>query len=237
MGLFGWCLFLALSRRPTRERGQEKGFKCKEKVRVSYCRKDGVLGSGEGIGSLGKGIRELLLKGGCGGLVGQPRQESVLERQEWDNEGGRGFPELSDTKSTADHMWEFWRKRLRASHRRGGDTGDGCSLSCVLLFAAPWAIAHQAPLSMGFSRQEYWVGYHSVLQGIFLTLGWNLCFFSALVGGFFTHWATWGWKEMASGVLALLGCHCIFPELSLHIPPAQHSWPSPPACAWDPWRV
>ena len=38
---------------------------------------------------------------------GQPRQESVLERQGWDNEGGRGFPELGDPKSTADQMWEF----------------------------------------------------------------------------------------------------------------------------------
>ena len=28
------------------------------------------------------------------------------------------------------------------------------SLSCVWLFATPWTIAHQAPLSMGFSRQE-----------------------------------------------------------------------------------
>ena len=26
------------------------------------------------------------------------------------------------------------------------------------LFATPWSIAHQAPLSMGFSRQEYWRG-------------------------------------------------------------------------------
>ena len=32
---------------------------------------------------------------------------------------------------------------------------DAQSLSCVLCFATPWAIAHQAPLSMGFSRQEY----------------------------------------------------------------------------------
>ena len=32
------------------------------------------------------------------------------------------------------------------------------SLSCVRLFATPWAVAHQAPLSMGFSRQEYWSG-------------------------------------------------------------------------------
>ena len=29
-------------------------------------------------------------------------------------------------------------------------------LSHVRLFAIPWTIAHQAPLSMGFSRQEYW---------------------------------------------------------------------------------
>ena len=31
-------------------------------------------------------------------------------------------------------------------------------LSRVQLFAAPGTVAHQAPLSMGFSRQEYWSG-------------------------------------------------------------------------------
>jgi len=25
-------------------------------------------------------------------------------------------------------------------------------------FATPWTVAHQAPLSMGFPRQEYWSG-------------------------------------------------------------------------------
>ena len=29
-------------------------------------------------------------------------------------------------------------------------------LSQVQLFATPWTVAHQAPLSMGLSRQEYW---------------------------------------------------------------------------------
>ena len=50
----------------------------------------------------------------------------------------------------------------------GKNTGVGChfllqcmkvkvkSLSCVQLFATPWTAAHQAPPSMGFSRQEYW---------------------------------------------------------------------------------
>ena len=31
-------------------------------------------------------------------------------------------------------------------------------LSRVRLFASPWTVAYQAPLSMGFSRQEYWSG-------------------------------------------------------------------------------
>ena len=47
---------------------------------------------------------------------------------------------------------------------------DVCTLSCfsrVQLFVTPWTIARQAPLSIGFSRQEYWVGY----QGLFPTRG------------------------------------------------------------------
>ena len=32
------------------------------------------------------------------------------------------------------------------------------SFSRVRLFATPWTVAYQAPLSMGFSRQEYWSG-------------------------------------------------------------------------------
>ena len=39
-----------------------------------------------------------------------------------------------------------------------------CMLSCFIcsvaawLFATPWTVARQAPLSMGFSKQEYWSG-------------------------------------------------------------------------------
>ena len=50
----------------------------------------------------------------------------------------------------------------------GKNTGVGChfllqcvkvkSLSRVRLLATPWTPAYQAPLSMGFSRQEYWSG-------------------------------------------------------------------------------
>ena len=46
-----------------------------------------------------------------------------------------------------------------------------CSyLSHIWLSATPWAVACQAPLSLGFSRQGYTgVGCHGLLQGIFLT--------------------------------------------------------------------
>ena len=32
------------------------------------------------------------------------------------------------------------------------------SLSHVQLFVTPWTVTRQAPLSMGFSRQDYWSG-------------------------------------------------------------------------------
>ena len=32
------------------------------------------------------------------------------------------------------------------------------SLSHVQLLVTPWTVVHQAPLSVGFSRQEYWSG-------------------------------------------------------------------------------
>ena len=41
-------------------------------------------------------------------------------------------------------VWQFW--------------SEVNSLSHVRLFATAWTVASQAPLSMGFSRQEYWSG-------------------------------------------------------------------------------
>ena len=42
-------------------------------------------------------------------------------------------------------------------------------ICCVRLFVTPWAAAHQAPLFMGFSRQEYLSGLHFLRHGIFPT--------------------------------------------------------------------
>ena len=40
-------------------------------------------------------------------------------------------------------------------------------LQSVWPFATLWTVAHHAPLSMGFSKQECWSGLPSLLQGIF----------------------------------------------------------------------
>ena len=48
------------------------------------------------------------------------------------------------------------------------------SVSHVWLFRTAWTGAHQALLSMEFSRQEYWSGLPFPLQGMFPTQGWNL---------------------------------------------------------------
>ena len=50
---------------------------------------------------------------------------------------------------------------------------------CLTLFATPWTIPCQAPLSMGFPGKTAGAGCHSLLQGIFPTQGWNL---------FLLHW-------------------------------------------------
>ena len=49
-------------------------------------------------------------------------------------------------------------------------------------FATPWTITCQAPLSMGFPRQEYWSGCCFLPQGIFLTQGANPCLLHWQVG-------------------------------------------------------
>ena len=64
--------------------------------------------------------------------------------------------------------------------------------SCVQLFVALWTIVHQAPLSMVFSKQEYWSGLPCPLPGDLPNPGIKTaCLgFPALAGRFFTTNAT-----------------------------------------------
>ena len=71
-----------------------------------------------------------------------------------------------------------------------------CVLTCfsrVQLFETPWTVAHQAPLSMGFSKQEYWSGLPCPPPGDLPNPGTEPESLTspALAGGFFTTNATW----------------------------------------------
>ena len=66
-------------------------------------------------------------------LVGRSRGEGIL-----------GFPDGPDGKESASNVGDLSSIPGLGSH--------------VRLFATPWTIARQAPLSLGFSRQEYWSG-------------------------------------------------------------------------------
>ena len=66
-------------------------------------------------------------------------------------------------------------------------------LSHIWLFVTLWTVAHQAPLSMGFSRQEYCHGFSCPPPGYLpdpVTEQATLAFL-ALAGRFFTTSATW----------------------------------------------
>ena len=61
--------------------------------------------------------------------------------------------------------------------------------SCLSLFATPWTVVHQAPLSMGSSRQEYWSVLPCLPPGNLPAQGSN----SGLLQcrQILYHWATW----------------------------------------------
>ena len=63
--------------------------------------------------------------------------------------------------------------------------------SCVWLFATPWTVAHRLPLSMGFSRQEYWSGLPCPPPGDLPNPGIKSLVSPVLAGVFFTISDTW----------------------------------------------
>ena len=85
--------------------------------------------------------------------------------------------------------------------------------SCARLFATLWTVAHQAPLSMGFSRQEYWSGLPRPSPGNLLAQGSNSHLFCLL------HW------QVSSSPLA---------PPSLPLPP--NPFLDSPHC-WDDWPL
>ena len=97
---------------------------------------------------------------------------------------------------------------MRASHGR--------------LFATPWTIAHQAPLSMGFFRQEYWSGLPFPTPGDVPHQGSNL-------GLLYCRWILYCLKHQGSPLapftVKFYGKQCAF-STSLSQPCCLNSLPS-----------
>ena len=96
-----------------------------------------------------------------------------------------------------------------------------CMLShfcCVQLFANPWTIARQAPLSMGFSRQGHWSGLPCPPPGNLPNPGTEpvSLLSPVLAGRFFTTWATW--EAPCPLIRALIPFVWIPPSWSIHPP-------------------
>ena len=85
---------------------------------------------------------------------------------------GQAEPIILDTRRTSSSLQNPHKVAYSTNTRRGLRAQ---SLSHVQLFVTPWAAAHQAPLAMGFSGQEYYSELHAFLQGIFPTQILNLC--------------------------------------------------------------
>ena len=75
---------------------------------------------------------------------------------------------LSDGDVLPNYLPSTGKQHSLAVHARPVPRGHGCwsvklsltdSLYLVQLFATPWTVAYQAPLSKGFPRQEYWNGW------------------------------------------------------------------------------
>ena len=89
-------------------------------------------------------------------------------------------------------------QKQRSQHWKAGSPGSR-SYVCVhvlrhvWLFATPWTVAHQAPLSVGLSRQEYWSGLSLPSPGDLLDPGIQPTspVSPAPQADSFTAWATW----------------------------------------------
>ena len=84
------------------------------------------------------------------------------------------------------HIYTYGRFKLLLSKNQHSTVEQLCVcaqlLSCAHLFAAPWTVAHQDPLSMEFSRQEYSSGLPFPTPGIFLIQGSNPSHWASSIG-------------------------------------------------------
>ena len=109
------------------------------------------------------------------------------------------------------------------SHPPSSPITEVTSLSHAQLFGTPWTIAHQAPLSMRFSRQEYWSGLSCPPPGDLPDQGIEptSLMFPASADGFFTNSATWDTWYQCPQHMAVLNKKKLLLSLPLALVPLK----------------
>ena len=115
-------------------------------------------------------VRSLGWEDPPGGGHGNPLQYSCLEnpmdRGAW-RATVHGAAKSRSQLSTSTHTFEERERTTSAGEPGTSPSSPGAGPWCrgvlsrfsrVQLFVTPWTVARQAPLSIGFSRQEYWRG-------------------------------------------------------------------------------
>ena len=91
-----------------------------------------------------------------GGMAQKGHRRASLEKH-----GGQRRKSHESTQGSQVGAGVGWSQTFSA-HKEGSlwilSSFSSWMLSHVRLFVTPWTVAYQAPLSMGFSRQEYWSG-------------------------------------------------------------------------------
>ena len=107
-------------------------------------------------------------------------------------------------------------------------------LSCVWLFATPWTVAQQAPLSMGFPRQEYWSGFPFPSPGDLPHTGMEPES-PTVAGGFFTTEPP-GRPPASCFLFHTAGALWFLDALPIWCRPEPSAWPVAGSGLFDEWR-
>ena len=127
--------------------------------------------------------------------------------------------EVSNLRNSSFH-WQFLKVKVK-------------SLSPVWLFATPWTVAYQVPLSMGFSSKGTGVGCHFLLQGIFPTqelipylLHWQADALPSEPAGkpVSEHWLKWCWRRVIEKTWLLADFPAYPEQLVAPHPSSSHPW-------------
>ena len=136
-------------------------------------------------------------------------------RQPWEGDLGPCMKELQGGQGHLPERLPVSLHRARATqpHRIPCAGRERCAVrtlsrfSRVRLFVTPWTVARQAPLSMGFSRQEYWSGLPCPPPGDLPSPGMEAVTHVSCVG----RWVPYHWRRLGRGML--LVCHSVTPSL------------------------